>query len=177
MFYTSAMVIMFTVSALLAGTSVHFSLTATTGDDDFDLNLRNINVEAQQSLPAYYSSMRLSFGASSADVDRLLYHHGLSPADAFMAFRISIIIGKPIDHVVVYFHKHKAHGWGAVAKSLGIKPGSPAFHQLKQGSMVVVEKSKKQRTELEIGISAGQGNAGKPAKHSGNKGGGKGKKK
>ncbi|MBN1130380.1 MAG: hypothetical protein JXA71_15415 [Chitinispirillaceae bacterium] len=38
--------------SLSAGTEVHFSLCATTGDDDFDLTLRNINSEARQSLPS-----------------------------------------------------------------------------------------------------------------------------
>lgn len=161
---------------LNAATSVSFSLAASTGDDDFDLTLRNINCEARESLPSYYSSMRISFGASSANVDRLLYHHGLSPADAFMVFRLSIMIGKPIDYVVLSYKKHKGHGWGAIAKSLGIKPGSPEFHQLKKGGIVVLDRSKKERAGIEVKVQMGNDNKGQKAGRGKKAGGGSGKK-
>jgi hypothetical protein len=35
--------------------------------------------------------------------------------------------------VVELWERDHAKGWGAMAKRLGIKPGSPQFHQLKRG--------------------------------------------
>ena len=167
-----------------AATTVSFSLGLSTGDSDFDLTLRNINIEAQQSLPSYYASMRYHYGTSSEVIDGLLYRHMLSPADAFMVIRLSFLIGQPIDFVVVRYAKHRGKGWGAVAKSLGIRPGSPAFHQLKQGGVLVLDRSKKERTQIEVNINveAGKGGHGghegkKAGRGGGGGGGGKGKGK
>jgi hypothetical protein len=155
----------------------------STGESDFDLTLRNINVEAQQSLPSYYASMRFHYGTQPEVIDGLLYRHMLSPADAFMVIRLSIILGKPVDFVVVRYAEHRGKGWGAVAKSLGIKPGSPAFHQLKQGGVVVLDRSKHERAQVEVNVNVNaggndRGQGGKKAGHGGGGGGkGKGKKK
>lgn len=50
------------LATVSASTSINFSLSASTGDTDFDLTLRNINLEAKKSLPGFYSSMRVQFG-------------------------------------------------------------------------------------------------------------------
>jgi hypothetical protein len=138
-------------SAFGAG-EVSFSLSASTGDNDFDLTLRSINVEAQQSLPSFYSSMGLNFGVRQDEVEVLLYRHHLSPADAYMIIRLSVLIGKPIDYVIVRYHKHHKKGWGYIAKKLGIKPGSERFHQLKEGGVVVLERSRKERSQVEVKV-------------------------
>jgi hypothetical protein len=139
--------------SLAAQTSVNFSLCATTDDSHFDLSLRDINVEAEHSLPSYYSSMRVNFGTPPSVLDHLLYHEMLSPADAFMAVRLSILIGKPVDEVVtVYRHHKKKGGWGEIAKSMGIKPGSKAFHELKNGGTVVLERTRHERQLIEVNV-------------------------
>jgi hypothetical protein len=50
-----------------------------------------------------------------------------------MVFRLGEISAKPTDYVVERFRSEKHKGWGALAKSLGIKPGSKEFHALKRG--------------------------------------------
>jgi hypothetical protein len=40
-----------------------------------------------------------------------------------------------METVVEIYRKQKGQGWGAVAQSLGIKPGSADFHALKQGNL------------------------------------------
>jgi hypothetical protein len=37
---------------------------------------------------------------------------------------------------LTYTTTKKGQGWGVIAKSLGIKPGSPEFHALKRGDFV-----------------------------------------
>ena len=167
-------------------TEVNFSLSATTGDNDFDLALRSINVEAQQSLPAFYSSMSLNFGVGRQEIDVLLHRHRFSPADAYMAIRLSVLIGKPIDYVIVRYHKHKKRGWGYIARKMGIKPGSERFHLLKTGGYVVLERTRKARPPVEVKVKVeDHGPAmhgghdgrpgGDPGRHEGRGGEGKGK--
>jgi len=50
--------------------------------------------------------------------------------------------GKPIDYVTEQYKESKGRGWGALAKSLGIKPGSPEFHALKRGDDLYGQKGK-----------------------------------
>lgn len=158
-------------------TEVSFSLGATTDDKEFDLTLRSINTEAQQGLPSFYSSMNLNYGINAEEIDVLLYRHRLSPADAYMAIRLSVFIGKPIDYVIVRYHKHKKKGWGAIARSLGIKPGSAEFHKLKEGGIVVLERSRKERTQaIEVKVNVNDRDNGHHGSNDGkHEGGGKGK--
>jgi hypothetical protein len=41
---------------------------------------------------------------------------------------------KPTDYILEKYKSGKGRGWGVLAKSLGIKPGSKEFHALKQGN-------------------------------------------
>ena len=53
--------------------------------------------------------------------------------DVFMACNIAAIIGRPCRYVVEAYERDRGHGWGNIAKQMGIKPGSPEFHRLKKG--------------------------------------------
>lgn len=55
------------------------------------------------------------------------------PADAYLLFRLGEISGGLIDLVIQKYRGSSGKGWGEVAKSLGIKPGSRQFHALKRG--------------------------------------------
>jgi hypothetical protein len=161
------MVCAFSASGATA-TEVSFALSATTGDKDFDIALRSINVEAQRHLPSFYSSMSLNFGTGQEEIDVLLHRHRLSPADAYLALRLSVLIGKPIDYVIVRYHKHGKRGWGCVARHLGIKPGSERFFLLKTGGYVVLEHARKVRPPVKVNVKVeDRGRHDGPAMHSG----------
>ena len=64
------------------------------------------------------------------------------PADAYVALRLGEMSGKPIDVVTEQYRTKKGQGWGALAKSLGIKPGSKEFHALKRGDDLYGPKDK-----------------------------------
>jgi hypothetical protein len=51
----------------------------------------------------------------------------MQPAEAFMILQLVRVTGKPIHKVVKRYHKHKGKGWGAVAYSFGIKPGTQKY--------------------------------------------------
>jgi hypothetical protein len=56
-----------------------------------------------------------------------------TPADAYMVLRLGEMSGQPTDRVTERYRSSKGQGWGNLAKSLGIKPGSKEFHALKRG--------------------------------------------
>ena len=54
-------------------------------------------------------------------------------ADAYMVLRLGEMSGQPTEEVIKRYKSDKGKGWGVLAKSLGIKPGSQEFHALKSG--------------------------------------------
>ena len=55
------------------------------------------------------------------------------PADAYMVFRLGEMSGRSPQYVLEKYRSERRKGWGALARSLGIKPGSKEFHALKRG--------------------------------------------
>ncbi len=79
-------------------------------------------------------------------VDELVRYHGAprdlvvdllarrwAPGDIYFACALAKLAGRPCRYVVDLWERDHAQGWGAMAKRLGIKPGSAQFHQLKRG--------------------------------------------
>ena len=56
-----------------------------------------------------------------------------APGDIYFACALAKLVGRPCRYVVEVWERDHGQGWGAIAKRLGIKPGSPQFHQLKRG--------------------------------------------
>jgi hypothetical protein len=50
-----------------------------------------------------------------------------------MVMRLGEMSNHQPEYVMKKYKAGKKKGWGALAKSLGIKPGSPEFHALKRG--------------------------------------------
>lgn len=65
-------------------------------------------------------------------VDLLQTRHW-APGDVYYACALAAVVGRPCRHVVDIYEADRGQGWGVVAQRLGIKPGSPEFHRLKQG--------------------------------------------
>ena len=90
---------------------------------------------------------------------------GIPPADVFMMVHISILSGKPLSAVHVEYQRSKGQGWGVIAKEMGIKPGSSAFHNLKEKFKREVDRKSSGKLKNKEADSGSHG-----------KGGGKGKK-
>ncbi len=121
------------------------TLLLTTGAaaaGDFDLMLKEINLEASTDIGGYKASLALEFGVSGNTVSLLLEKEKMKPGDVYMALRLSNMTGKPLDAVVGEFKRSKGKGWGVIAKKLGIKPGSAEFHALKQRGSKGKDKDK-----------------------------------
>jgi len=97
--------------------------------------LDNLNVEAGADMHGYSVKLSTQFGVPLPQVQAVIQKVSV-PADAFMCFQLGYMSGKPYNTVVQTYQSHKGQGWGVIAKRLGIKPGSPEFHALKNGDLV-----------------------------------------
>jgi hypothetical protein len=107
------------------------TLSLAKGLDSF---LGEINVSAQADIGSFRADLSATFGVSSGEVDGLFEIFG-SPADVYITLRIGEVADVKIERVVDQYRTSKGQGWGAIAKNLGIKPGSAEFHALKQGRL------------------------------------------
>ncbi len=123
---------------------------------DFDWT-RELSIRAQADPSGFRAQLSTRFNIGDAQVKVVLGNVD-SPADAYMVLRLGEMSSKPVDYVLNKYQSGKHKGWGVIAKSLDIKPGSKEFHALKQGS--------------DIGNTNHKSNAGKK-----NKDKGKGKNK
>lgn len=122
---------------------MHFRLTGalllvlfTAGFAHADLNayIRSVNIGAEGNIGGFKTELGARFGVSGSHLD-LVFRSVDSPADAAVLLWIGECTGSPVQRVLQTYRERKGQGWGAVAKSLGIKPGSAAFHALKEGNL------------------------------------------
>lgn len=107
---------------------------------DFDW-MPNFNIQAQADPTGFHARLATRFHIGDAQVSAVLSNFP-KPADAYVALRLREMSGKPIDVVTEQYKTKKGQGWGALAKSLGIKPGSREFHALKRGDDLYASKGK-----------------------------------
>jgi len=119
------------LKALMIATICLFALSSAATAGDFDWT-RNLNIQAQTDLSGFRAKLATRFKVGDVQVDAVLSNVD-DPADAYIMLRLGEMSGRPIDHVIEEYRLYKGKGWGALAKSLGIKPGSQEFHALKQG--------------------------------------------
>lgn len=107
------------------------ALTSTVTAGDFDWT-RNLNIQAQADPSGFRARLGTRFKIGDVQVDAVLSNVN-DPVDAYLVMRLGEMSGRPVGQVVEKYKHKKGKGWGALAKSLGIKPGSQEFHALKQG--------------------------------------------
>lgn len=101
-----------------------------------DVFLNNLNIQARADLNGFSARISTQFGIPLPRVQAAIKIAD-NPADAFMFFQLGQMSQKPYETVVETYQRQKGQGWGAVAKSLGIKPGSSEFHALKNGNLAL----------------------------------------
>jgi len=138
----------FLVNALAAQ---EIKFNPRTGDVEMDGFLKDINTEAKKDISTFTNNVVTKFNLIKADVDKLL--KDMMPGDVYMAAQVATTIGKPVTEVSSAYSKNKEKGWGAIAKEMGIKPGSPEFHKLKKS----MKKSKGGESGEEGGNGKGKG--------------------
>ena len=118
--------------------------------------MSGLNTSAQADPTGYRTRLADRFNVGQATVSDVL-HVAKNPADAYMLFRLGEMSNKPTDQVIQKYNSEKDKGWGALAKSLGIKPGSPEFHALKNGNDLDGDKSKSKGKNKNKGKGKGKG--------------------
>ena len=109
-------------------------LTAGLAHADLNAYIRDLNISAQGDVGGYKAKLEARFGTSNAQLEAV-FRSVKSPADVAIVLWLGEQSRQPIDRVLEVYRVNKTHGWGSMAKSLGIKPGSPAFHDLKKGNI------------------------------------------
>ena len=102
--------------------------------DGLDSFLNNVNIQARGNIDGFAVKVSAQFGVSDSQV-RIVLGKVSQPSDAFMIFQLGQMSRQPIDRVLSSYQAGKGRGWGALAKDLGIKPGSAEFHALKRGDL------------------------------------------
>jgi hypothetical protein len=120
---------------LAAMTLALFSGKAVAGGG-LDGFLNNLNIEARADMNGFSAKVSAQFAVPVPQVQAIIktVDH---PADAFMVLQLGQMTQKPPETIVRVYQVNRGKGWGVIAKSLGIKPGSPEFHALKRGDFVL----------------------------------------
>jgi hypothetical protein len=100
--------------------------------EGLDVFVDNLNAQAVADRNGAVASVGSHFGVPFSDVELIAGTVG-SLADAFMVLQLGRWTGLSRDRIMNEYGSKKGQGWGAIAKDLGIKPGSAEFHALKNG--------------------------------------------
>jgi hypothetical protein len=110
---------------------VFFLVSSVAAAGDFDW-IRDFNIKAVADASGFRARLAARFQIGEAQIDAVLGSVE-KPADAYMVMRLGEMAKRPTEDVLKKYKAGKGKGWGALAKSLGIKPGSKEFHALKRG--------------------------------------------
>jgi len=108
-----------------------FAVSSAAIASDFGWT-RDFNIQAQLDPSGVRARLATRFNLGDVQIESILSNFD-SPADAYIVLRLGEMSGRPTGYVVEKYSNKKGKGWGALAKSLGIKPGSEEFHALKRG--------------------------------------------
>lgn len=130
---------------LIMTTVVLLLVSAAVSAGDFDW-LKDFNIRAEADPAGFRARIRARFKIGNAEIDAVLTNVE-KPADAYLVFRLGEMSKRPSGDVIEKYKSGKGRGWGKLAKSLGIKPGSREFHALKRGSDLYDEPKSRGRSK------------------------------
>lgn len=145
-----------------------YAYSPSTGDKVLDSRLDAIDTYAAAHPDAFVTNLSVTYKVDEQTIRDSLAQ-GMKPADVYMSLRLGSITGTPPAELQKGFLSNPGKGWGVIAKSLGVKPGSAGFKSLKSGA---VKAAGKEGKSSESGKDkSGKGNAGGNGKGGGNGGG------
>ena len=115
-----------------------FSSAAVAGDFGWT---KDFNIKAEADPSGFRASLAARFKIGNAQIEIVL-NNVEKPSDAYLVLKLGEMSKQPIENVIEKYKSGKGKGWGALAKSLGINPGSKEFHALKRGHDLYDEKPK-----------------------------------
>lgn len=133
----------FTSSLILAQEIARIEFN--TGDSEIDAHLNDINVYASANYDVFKNDLKVKFGAAIEEVDRYVIKEKVPPAEVYYGYCLSSTSGKSFRTIMKM--RSDKNGWGAIAKDLGIKPGSKEFHALKNSAIYKIDKEKMKKVK------------------------------
>jgi hypothetical protein len=118
--------------SIIVGALCVFSGAFAMAGGGLDGFLSDLNIQARADKNGFSAKICAQFGTPEVQV-RAVLSNVSDPADAFMVFQLGQMTQTPPEKVLSVYKSNKGRGWGVIAKELGIKPGSPEFHALKNG--------------------------------------------
>lgn len=109
--------------------SISFSSHVKAKDFDW---LNDLSIQATADPSGFRVRLGTRFDLGDAQI-RAVIEQVNSRSDAYMVLRLGELSHRPINDVLDVYRSGQQRGWGNMAKSLGIKPGSREFHALKRG--------------------------------------------
>ena len=107
-----------------------------------DIFLSDLNAQARADIKSFGAKLSAQFGVPLPQIQSIIKTVEL-PGDAFMCLELSRMTNIQLDEVVSTYKRNKSKGWGAIARELGIKPGSSEFKALKRGELTFDGESSK----------------------------------
>jgi hypothetical protein len=104
-----------------------------TGDAWVDAVLADINAYGRRYPDAFADELARYRGAPREVVVALLADPAWTPGDVYFACALAQAVGRSCRYVADEWQAHAGEGWGVLAQRLGVTPGSPQFHALKDG--------------------------------------------
>lgn len=120
-----------TIKILVCTFLTCFILAPVSMASDFDW-INDFNIKAEADPSGFKATLETRFNIGGAEVSAVLSTVDNS-ADAYIVFRLGEMSGQPTEVIIRKYKSGKGKGWGALAKSMGIKPGSKEFKALKGG--------------------------------------------
>lgn len=111
--------------------TVSLNYSPRTGDVWLDTRLGEINTYGRGDPNYFYDDMSSSYGVPRDYVRELYVDRRWAPGDIYYACALAQMLDRPCREIVSDYDRHPGQGWGALAKRMGIKPGSAEFHALK----------------------------------------------
>jgi len=142
----------------------------TTGeDDDLDEELSLVNEAGEEDLEGLFLKLSVEFNVDIL-VLQDLSTQGYAPGEIWLALEISQATEKPLAEAILLADGVEGHGWGILAQTIGVAPGSAEFHALKlkwgdhQGE--IFKEMKQERENNAYGKDKGESEG--PGPNSGN---------
>ncbi len=117
--------------SLLLGFIIFISFNVKVNAGDFGW-LEQLSIEARADGSGFRTRLATRFNVGEVKVKAVISDAG-NGANAYMVMRLGEMSGHNVEYVAKRYKANKGKGWGALARSLGIKPGSRAFKALKRG--------------------------------------------
>jgi hypothetical protein len=115
-------------------------VSTAVGAGDFGW-IKDFNIKAEADPSGFRARLEARFKIGDAEI-KIVLSNVEKPADAYLVLRLGEMSKQPIENVIEKYKAVKGKGWGTLAKSLGINPGSKEFHALKSNHDLYDEKPK-----------------------------------